>query len=78
MVRPCSRPLCQQDAEVVMRFDYDARHVLLDWSPADHDPNHMELCGPHADRFSPPRGWTVDDLRAVPGALYQRVGIVDE
>lgn len=67
--RRCSRPLCSRVADVVLMFEYAASHVVLDWSPADHDPNLLELCLDHAETFRPPRGWTVDDARAVVAAI---------
>lgn len=62
--RRCSRPLCARVADVVLLFDYGARHVALDWGLHDHDPNHLELCFEHAETFGPPQGWTLDDRRA--------------
>jgi hypothetical protein len=50
-------------AEVLLAFDYEDRHVVLRWSVADHDPNLLELCVEHADRFRPPHGWTLEDAR---------------
>lgn len=61
--RRCSRPLCSRVADVILLFDYGARHVVLDWSPEPHDPNHLELCLEHAETFGPPHGWTVEDQR---------------
>ena len=62
--RRCSRPLCSADAEVLLAFDYETRHVVLCWVEDAHDPNLLELCVQHADRFRPPHGWTFDDVRA--------------
>ena len=67
--RSCSRPLCSRVADVILVFEYAASHVALDWSPAFHDPNHLELCLEHADSFGPPKGWTVEDRRAVVAAV---------
>lgn len=61
--RRCSRPLCEAPVEAVLVFDYQSRHVILDAASRDHDPNLLELCGMHADRFRPPQGWSVDDAR---------------
>lgn len=61
--RNCSRPLCSVEADVVLLFDYGAGHVVLDWSREIHDPNHLELCAEHAERFRPPQGWTFEDRR---------------
>lgn len=62
-LRTCSRPLCDRAAEVLLAFDYDSRHVALLWTGNDHDPNILELCVEHADRFRPPHGWTLEDAR---------------
>lgn len=61
--RSCSRPLCARSAEVLLSFDYDTRHVALRWSTDEHDPNILELCVDHADRFRPPHGWSLEDAR---------------
>lgn len=61
--RTCSRPLCARSAEVLLSFDYDTRHVALRWTSDEHDPNLLELCVEHADRFRPPHGWSLDDAR---------------
>ena len=61
--RACSRPLCARAAEVLLAFDYETRHVALRWSTEEHDPNILELCVEHADRFRPPHGWSLEDGR---------------
>jgi len=61
--RVCSRPLCNRAAEVVLDFDYDDRHVDLRWVVEEHDPNLLELCVDHADRFRCPNGWSQRDAR---------------
>lgn len=73
--RSCSRPLCARASEVLLDFDYETRHVALRWATDEHDPNLLELCVDHADRFRPPHGWSLDDdreqvvnLHAVPDA----------
>ena len=54
-------------ASATLSFSYADRTVWIDglheWPhPANHD-----LCGPHADRTTPPRGWDRRDRR-VPDA----------
>jgi hypothetical protein len=61
--RRCSRPLCESDAEVILAFGYETRHVMLRWIDDEYDPNLLELCARHADRFNPPQGWSSDDHR---------------
>ena len=48
-----------------MTFDYDERSVWLFEldSPGDH-PGYA-LCTSHADRLTPPLGWTLTDRRNV-------------
>ena len=68
MFRPrlCARPGCGAPATAVLTFQYATRTVwLLD--PGDPDPAAIDLCGRHADRTAPPRGWTGHDNRADPG-----------
>ena len=48
---------------MLLSFDYDTRHVALRWTSDEHDPNLLELCVEHADRFRPPHGWSLDDAR---------------
>ncbi len=65
MFRPrlCAGPGCGVPASAVLTFQYATRTVwLLD--PGDVDPTAIDLCAPHADRLSPPRGWTGHDQRA--------------
>jgi hypothetical protein len=71
--RRCARPLCNQHAAVVLLFDYGARSVVLDWVPAERDPNLLEICVEHADRFTPPLGWTSADERLVVRPLPHRL-----
>lgn len=48
-----------------MSFDYPERAVWLeDLSSSPAGPGHA-LCVNHADRLSPPLGWTLTDRRSV-------------
>jgi len=65
MFRPrlCARPGCGAPATAVLTFQYATRTVwLLD--QGEPDPAVIDLCTAHADRLSPPRGWTGLDQRA--------------
>lgn len=69
MFRPryCARPGCGAPATAVLTFQYATSTVwLLD--PGEPDPAAIDLCTRHADRLSPPRGWTAHDRRAGAGA----------
>ena len=68
-LRTCSRPLCARPAEVLLGFEYNTRHVTLQWASDEHDPNLLELCVEHADRFRPPHRWTLEDAREPVTAL---------
>jgi hypothetical protein len=60
--RLCARPGCGAPAAAALTFQYSTRTVwILDQGD---DPASIDLCGPHADRTSPPRGWTSHDRRA--------------
>lgn len=61
--RICSRPLCGKDAEALLLFDYEDRHVVLRWTSEKRDSNLLELCVEHADKFRPPHGWSCEDQR---------------
>ena len=64
MSRRCARPGCGQSADTTLSFDYSTRQVWLDaLHPFDSPANH-DLCGRHADRTHPPRGWALRDRRA--------------
>jgi hypothetical protein len=61
--RLCSRPLCANDAEVLLLFEYESRLVELRGLSGVRDSNLLELCANHADRFRPPHGWSCQDVR---------------
>lgn len=65
--------MCSRPAAVVLVFDYAAAAVVLDWVPAQRDPNLLEVCVDHADRFTPPRGWSFADERLVVRPLPDRM-----
>lgn len=61
--RLCARPGCGAPATAVLTFQYATRTVWLS-EEADSDPAAIHLCGRHADRTAPPKGWTGHDRRA--------------
>ncbi len=74
MFRPrlCARPGCGAPATAVLTFQYATRTVwLLD--QGDPDPAAIDLCTRHADRLSPPRGWTGHDRRATAAGMSTSV-----
>ncbi|MFP3915106.1 MAG: DUF3499 family protein [Actinomycetota bacterium] len=63
MVFRCAR--CGNPAATFMSFDYAERAVWLeDLSSRTSEPGHA-LCVDHADRLTPPMGWTLTDRRSV-------------
>lgn len=62
MIEHCAR--CGGPAAAVMSFDYDERAVWLD-DLAQSVPvgAGYPLCAHHADRMTPPLGWTLTDHR---------------
>ncbi len=49
-----------------MSFDYDGRAVWLGELDRQPEPGQgFSMCTPHADRLTPPLGWTLTDRRNV-------------
>lgn len=50
-----------------MTFDYDGRSVWLEEIDGDQEElgRTYPLCSSHADRLTPPMGWTLTDRRNV-------------
>lgn len=64
MLVSCVR--CSAPSSAVMTFDYDTRAVWL--LEVDSEPDvrgGYALCTTHADRMTPPLGWTLTDRRNV-------------
>lgn len=59
----CSR--CGSPAASVMSFLYSESLVWLDDLLDTVEPYGYPLCADHADRMTPPQGWTLTDRRAV-------------
>jgi hypothetical protein len=65
MTRQCARPGCGQPATATLTYDYGAQAAWLERLSAEPHPMTHDLCEPHADRLSVPRGWRLDDRRVV-------------
>ena len=63
MLSRCSR--CGTPAATFMTFDYAARAVWLDDLGASSEIHGYALCVDHADRLTPPMGWSLADRRTV-------------
>lgn len=61
--RTCARPGCPAPARSTLTFAYDAKQARLVPLLPEVDPASYDLCGGHADRTSPPHGWTLSDER---------------
>jgi len=48
----------------MISFQYASSTVWLDDLGPVKDPSTIELCGRHANRLAPPKGWTGHDRRA--------------
>lgn len=64
----CSKPACAEIASVILAYDYAEQTVILDDATGGEiSPHHYAMCLRCAEKFKPPRGWSVDDRRvAVP------------
>ncbi|MBA2726004.1 MAG: DUF3499 family protein [Actinobacteria bacterium] len=69
----CSKPGCGGVGAAVLGYDYSQRLATLE-DPEAHElsPHLYVLCGGCAEKLTPPRGWTVDDLRAKPPLFFER------
>jgi hypothetical protein len=65
MSRQCARPGCSTAASATLLFDYRARTSSLEPLSDDDHPMAYDLCEAHADALTVPRGWRLDDRRAV-------------
>lgn len=63
--RRCARPGCGRPATTTLSYAYAQRTVWLDDLHAEDSPANHDLCGPHADRTQPPKGWDMSDRRQV-------------
>lgn len=61
--RRCARPGCGWPAVAVLAYDYASRSSWIEEMGPRPDPATYELCALHTDRFSPPRGWELQDRR---------------
>jgi hypothetical protein len=62
MVLSCIR--CGSPASTHMTFSYNDSAVWLDEIAGPTEPYGYSLCSNHADRMTPPQGWTLTDRRS--------------
>lgn len=84
--RRCSRPACKRDAVCTLTYVYRDSTAVLGPLAAYVEPHCYDLCSPHADRLTAPRGWDIvrlplaqnpspeavaDDLEALANAVRE-------
>ncbi|HLL08835.1 MAG TPA: DUF3499 domain-containing protein [Nocardioidaceae bacterium] len=70
--RRCSRTACGRRAIATLTYDYSDQTAVLGPLATYAEPHGYDLCAPHAQRLSAPRGWDVLRLAepdpALPGS----------
>jgi len=83
--RTCSRSTCERLATATLTYVYSDQTAVLGPLSTYAEPHAYDLCDPHAERLSGPRGWevirlsrdtaaagpTVDDLLALADAVRE-------
>ena len=57
--RRCSRTACGRRAIATLTYDYSDQTAVLGPLATYAEPHGYDLCAPHAQRLSAPRGWEV-------------------
>ena len=57
--RPCSRVNCDIDAVATLTYVYADSMAVLGPLSDSAEPHSYDLCAVHAERLSPPQGWTI-------------------
>ncbi len=65
MARRCARPDCCETASATLAYDYASSTVWIAPLADECHPMTHDLCEPHADHLSVPRGWQLRDRRDV-------------
>jgi hypothetical protein len=68
-VRRCSKPSCNRTAVATLTYVYADSTAVLGPLAVYAEPHCYDLCEPHSDRLTAPRGWEVVRLAADPDAL---------
>lgn len=76
-LRRCARPGCADVATATLAFRYEGSQAWLTPLADDRSPATYDLCGPCADRTSPPRGWELVDERPDLDAPHAASGVRD-
>jgi hypothetical protein len=64
--RRCSRSACSAVAVATLTYAYAESTAVLGPLSPYVEPHSYDLCGPHADRLTAPRGWAVVRLDQEP------------
>ena len=62
-MRTCAKMRCEAEPVATITLGYAEREVVIGGLLAERDPNLLDLCREHAERMTPPVGWTVRDER---------------
>jgi hypothetical protein len=57
--RLCSKVGCSREAVATLTYDYGDQMAAVGPLGRAGDPHAHDLCSPHTDRLSVPRGWVV-------------------
>ena len=68
-VRRCSKPACARAAVATLTYVYADQTAVLGPLATYAEPHCYDLCEPHTDRMTAPRGWEVVRLQPDPDAL---------
>ncbi len=69
-VRLCSRSACGRPAVATLTYVYSDSTAVLGPLASHAEPHCYDLCAPHAERLTAPRGWEV--VRLAPDLLEPR------
>jgi hypothetical protein len=67
-MRTCAKMRCAAEPVATVALRYAERKVVVEDLLPDRDPNLLDLCREHAERMTPPLGWSVRDLRVLAAA----------
>jgi len=68
-VRRCSRPSCGRPAVATLTYVYADSTAVLGPLATYAEPHCYDLCAPHSERLTAPRGWEMVRLESDPEAL---------
>lgn len=66
LARLCSRQTCRRPARTTLTFVYSDSTAVIGPLSVHAEPHAYDLCVPHAQRMTPPRGWEIVRLEGIP------------